>query len=48
MNDMDWETTGRIAALLGTMKIAHHGTQNHSFTMDEFEKHFKQAFGRSI
>jgi hypothetical protein len=33
---------------MGTIKIAHHGTQNHAFTMDEFETYFKEAFGRSI
>src|SRR3989344_178822 len=26
---MSWETTGRIAALIGAIKIEHHGTQNH-------------------
>jgi adenosine kinase len=48
LNDMDWETTGRIASLLGAIKIAHHGTQNHKFTRDEFEQKFKATFGRSI
>ncbi len=48
MNDMDWETTGRIASLMGAMKIAEHGTQNHSFERDEFEELFKESFGRSI
>ena len=48
MNGMDWETTGRIASLMGAIKIAEHGTQNHSFTMDEFEARFKEEFGRSI
>ncbi len=44
MNHLDWEITGRIASLLGAIKIAHHGTQNHSFTMDEFKAHFKATF----
>ena len=48
MNDMDWETTGRIASLIGSIKISHAGTQNHSFTMDEFKQKFKQAFDREI
>lgn len=48
MNDMDWDTTGRVASLLGAIKIAEHGTQNHVFTMDEFEERFKQAFDRCI
>ncbi len=48
MNDMDWETTGRIASLIGSIKISHAGTQNHSFTMDEFKQEFKNAFEREI
>lgn len=47
-NDMDWETTGRIAGLMGAIKIEHHGTQNHSFTMDEFEKRFELSYGRKM
>lgn len=29
MHGKDWEETGRIAAKMGAIKIAHHGTQNH-------------------
>lgn len=45
MNGMDWENSGRVAALMGATKIEHHGTQNHSFTRDEFDARFKEAFG---
>jgi len=45
MNGMDWETTGRIAALMGAIKIEQHGTQNHKFTEDEFAQRFMQSFG---
>lgn len=45
VNDMDWETTGRIASMLGSIKIAYHGTQNHSFTLDEFKLQFESEFG---
>ena len=48
MNDMDWDTTGRIASLLGAIKIESHGTQNHAFTMDEFGARFKDSFGYSL
>ena len=48
MNDMDWETTGRIASLMGAIKIESHGTQNHRFSRDEFEARFKEAFGRAL
>ena len=31
MHGKDWEETGRIAAKMGALKIAQHGTQNHSY-----------------
>jgi adenosine kinase len=45
MNDMDWENAGRVASLMGALKIEHHGTQNHRFDTDEFNDRFKDAFG---
>ena len=45
---LDWATTGRIASLMGAIKIEHHGTQNHSFTRKQFEDRFKSAFGRTL
>ena len=48
MNGLDWETTGRIASLMGAIKIAHAGTQHHRFTRDEFADRFRAAFGRAL
>jgi adenosine kinase len=48
MNGLDWEVTGRIASLLGAIKIAHHGTQNHKFTIDEFKARFEAVFGMNF
>jgi adenosine kinase len=45
---LDWETTGRIASLMGAIKIAHHGTQNHRLTREEFAARFRKEFGRDI
>jgi len=45
MNGLEWETTGRIASLMGAIKIEHHGTQNHHFSMDEFKARFHENFG---
>lgn len=45
LNEMDWATTGRIAALLGAIKIEHHGTQNHRLESGEFSQRFKEEFG---
>jgi adenosine kinase len=41
----DWGTTGRIASLLGVIKIEQHGTQNHSFTAEEFADRYLASFG---
>jgi adenosine kinase len=48
MNDYDWEVTGRIASLLGAIKIEHNGTQNHVFTVSEFKDRYAEAFGSSF
>ncbi len=48
LHGMDWETTCRIASLMGTIKIETHGTQNHRFDKEEFEARFKASFGRCI
>jgi adenosine kinase len=48
MNDLDWEITGRIASLLGAIKIEHHGTQNHTFDMDSFKQRYHENFGHSF
>jgi adenosine kinase len=45
---MDWPTTGRIASLMGTLKIEHPGTQNQRFTYDEFADQFRQQFGYAL
>jgi adenosine kinase len=47
-NGLDWETTGRVASLIGAIKIEHHGPQRHRFTPDEFKRRFRAAFGRSL
>ena len=41
----DWQTTGRLASLLGSIKIAQRGGQNHRFTRPEIEQRFRDAFG---
>jgi adenosine kinase len=48
MNELDWDTTGRIASLMGSIKIAHAGTQSHRFDMNEFQTRFRAAFGRAL
>jgi adenosine kinase len=47
-NGLDWEVTGRIAALMGAIKIEHAGTQSHAFDRAGFEARFKEAFGFAL
>jgi len=44
MNKLGWETTGRIASLMGAIKIEHHGTQNHRFSAAEFNQRYQTSF----
>ena len=48
VNKLPWATTGRIASLLGAIKIAHAGTQNHNFTRDEFAARYTAEFGTKL
>ena len=45
---MSWEDTGRLASLLGSIKIARRGTQNHELTPDAVAGAFEAAFGHAI
>ena len=46
LRGLDWETTGRIASLMGAIKIAVRGTQNHTFTTAEFAAAVPRRFRR--
>jgi adenosine kinase len=48
LRGLDWETTGRIASLMGAIKIAVRGTQNHTFTKAEFAVQYRAAFGTQL
>jgi adenosine kinase len=48
LNDLDWEITGRIASLMGAIKIEHHGTQNHWFNLEKFKHRYNESFGSSF
>jgi adenosine kinase len=45
---MDWEATGRLASLLGSIKIGSRGGQNHAFTRDEIGERYRESFGTRI
>ncbi len=48
MNDMDWQTCAQLANLLGSIKIAHLGTQNHQFDIAKIEKLYQQNYGQPL
>ncbi|BCB28489.1 sugar kinase [Sulfurimicrobium lacus] len=48
VNGMDWEMTGRLAGLMGSLKIASRGGQNHVHSREEISALFKQQFGTSF
>jgi adenosine kinase len=45
---LDWASTGRVASLLASIKIAHHGTQQHRVALEEFQQRFRTAFGYAL
>ncbi|MEK6708353.1 MAG: carbohydrate kinase family protein [Pseudomonadota bacterium] len=47
-NNMDWQTNGRLGSLMGALKIAQRGGQNHSFSRDEIGQRYFEAFGNRI
>ncbi len=44
-NDMDWMTIGRLSSLMGAIKIASQGGQNHAPTLGEIQERFHKEFG---
>ena len=43
-----WEKIGRLASLMGAIKIAHRGGQNHQPTRDEIASRYRAAFGSAL
>jgi adenosine kinase len=44
----DWERTGRLASLLGSLKIATRGGQNHALSRDAIAALYDQRFGQAL
>ncbi len=42
---MDWETTGKLAAIMGSIKIGQSGGQSHTADRESIGARFKEAFG---
>jgi adenosine kinase len=47
-NGLDWATTGRLASLMGSIKIAHQGPQTYALTRADVDARFEAAFGYSL
>ena len=45
LRGLDWETTGRVASLMGSIKIESLGPQNHRFTAEDFRGRYRHVFG---
>jgi adenosine kinase len=43
----EWPSIGRLGSVLGAIKIAHRGAQNHTPSRGEIEARFQRAFGYS-
>ena len=43
----DWESTGRLGSLMGAIKIAQRGPQNHKPSRNEIVDRYRKAFGSS-
>ena len=48
MSGMDMATTGRIASLMGALKIENVGPQNQRFDYEQFAEQFRQQFGYAL
>jgi adenosine kinase len=44
----NWQKTGRLASLMGSIKIGHRGGQNHKPGRDQIANRFQQAFGETL
>ena len=47
-NGWDWQKTGQLASLMGSLKIAQRGAQNHKPSRDEIGQRYQQAFGSTL
>ena len=48
VNNLDWQTTGQLGSLMGSLKIAQRGGQNHRFSRDEIGQYYFENFGARI
>jgi len=47
-NDYGWERTGRLASVMGALKVVSRGGQNHKPTREDIARLYKQAFDEDL
>ncbi|MBX9848078.1 MAG: carbohydrate kinase family protein [Rhodocyclaceae bacterium] len=47
-HDWEWKKTGQLASLMGSLKIAQRGAQNHKPSRDEIAQRYQAAFGSAL
>jgi adenosine kinase len=47
-HDLGWQKSGQLASLMGALKIAYRGGQNHRYQRDEIDQLYFEAFGSHI
>ena len=45
LHGLDWETTGRVASVMGAIKVESRGTQNHQLTREAIAARMRENFG---
>jgi adenosine kinase len=45
--EWDWASIGKLGAVMGALKIAQRGAQNHTASREDLEARFREAFGYS-
>jgi adenosine kinase len=48
LHHLSWEVTGRVASLMGSLKIESRGTQNHSYSLAQFKQRYRNLFGSDL
>ena len=46
-HELDWKTTGRLANVIGAIKVATHGCQNHHFDWEKLRALYQQSYDES-
>ena len=48
VNNLDWQTIGQLGSLMGALKIAQRGGQNHQFSRDQIDQLYFDQFGNHV